>query len=86
MARYLNLSELAHVRWMATEAMCRRRPRRAGRVRSYVAVHRPPASGHPPRSLRPPQVPGPRRLLDTEEPPDVLQAVLAGLQRLGVAL
>jgi hypothetical protein len=36
MPRYLNLSELAHVRWLASEAVRWRRPRRAQRVRGYA--------------------------------------------------
>ncbi|GAA1460438.1 hypothetical protein NE857_05825 [Nocardiopsis exhalans] len=84
MPRYLNLSELAHVRWLATEAMRRHRPRRARRVRSYAPVPRTLALGQPLCSPRPPRVPAPRRPLDSA-PMAVLQAVLAGLQRLGVA-
>lgn len=34
--RYLNHSELAYVRWAATEAMRWRRPRRANRVRAFA--------------------------------------------------
>ena len=49
MARYLNLSELAHVRWLASEAVRWRRPRRARRVRAFA----------------PPPIPAPRRPLDT---------------------
>lgn len=75
MPRYLNLSKPAYVRRCALE-ITSRRPRRAGRVRVYVAI-RPP---RPPR----PTVPSPRRPLDTV-PIDVLRAVLAGLHRLAVA-
>lgn len=85
MTRYLNLSELAHVRWLASEAMRRRRPRRAGRVRSYAPVPRTLILDGPPRSPRPPLVPSPRRPLDTT-PLDGLHAALSGLQRLGVTL
>ncbi|GAB3695209.1 hypothetical protein [Nocardiopsis oceani] len=84
MPRYLNLSELAHVRWLASEAMCRRRPRRAGRVRAFAANPRSHSEARPARSPRPPLIPAPRRPLDTA-PLEVLHAVLAGLQRLGVA-
>ena len=35
--RYLNPSTLVAVKYMATEALRWRRPRRAARVRSYVA-------------------------------------------------
>lgn len=83
MPRYLNLSELAHVRWLASETMRRRRPRRAGRVRTYASKPRTFSGSRPPRSPRPPLVPSPRRPLDTA-PPDVLRAVLAGLHKLGV--
>ncbi|QRN81041.1 MAG: hypothetical protein JK586_06010 [Nocardiopsis sp. BM-2018] len=83
MARYLNLSELAHVRWLASEAM-RRRPRRARRVRSYAPVPPTVVLGGLSCSPRPLRVPAPRRPLDSA-PMDVLQAVLAGLRRLGVA-
>lgn len=34
--RYLNSSELVYVRWLATEALRWRRPRRASRVRTYA--------------------------------------------------
>ncbi|MGW5875154.1 hypothetical protein ACWFMI_01185 [Nocardiopsis terrae] len=71
MQRYLNLSELVHVRWLATETMRRRRPRRprrASRVRAFAPL---------------PRIPAPRRPLDAA-PLDVLHAVLAGLHRLGV--
>ena len=34
--RYLNLSELAYVRWLASEALRWRRPRRAHRVRAFA--------------------------------------------------
>ncbi|GAA1460131.1 hypothetical protein GCM10009603_20540 [Nocardiopsis exhalans] len=84
MARYLNLSELAHVRWLASEAMRRRRPRRARRVRAYAPVPRTLALGEPSRSPHPPRIPAPRRPLDSA-PMDVLQAVLAELRRFGVA-
>ncbi|GHC78594.1 hypothetical protein GCM10007079_16020 [Nocardiopsis terrae] len=85
MSRYLNLSELAHVRWLASETMRRRRPRRAGRVRAYAAKPRALSGSRSPRPPRPPLVPSPRRPLDTA-PLDVLHAVLAGLHRLGVSL
>ncbi|GAA1078143.1 hypothetical protein GCM10009642_13550 [Nocardiopsis metallicus] len=87
MPRYLNLSELAHVRWLASEAMRRRRPhrpRRARRVRAYAPAPRTLALGESSRSPLPPRIPAPRRPLDSA-PMDVLQAVLAGLRRLGVA-
>ena len=48
MPRYLNLSELAYVRWRAAEIMRSRRPRRAARVRAYA----------------PPAIPAPRRPVD----------------------
>lgn len=85
MPRYLNLSELAHVRWLASEAMRRRRPRRARRVRTYAPVPRTLILGGPPRSPRPPLIPAPRRPLDSA-PLQILQLLLAGLRRLGVAL
>ncbi|GAA1464843.1 hypothetical protein NE857_04180 [Nocardiopsis exhalans] len=84
MARYLNLSELAHVRWLASEAMRRRRPRRASRVRSYAPVPRNLTLEQPSCSPRPPRVPMPRRPLETA-PLQILQLLLAGLHRLGVA-
>ncbi|WP_017589985.1 hypothetical protein [Nocardiopsis ganjiahuensis] len=85
MPRYLNLSELAYVRHRASELVRRRRPRRAGRVRTYATAARTPMGARPPRSPRPPLVPSPRRPLDTA-PLDVLRAVLAGLHKLGVML
>ncbi|WP_083936464.1 hypothetical protein [Nocardiopsis ganjiahuensis] len=85
MPRYLNLSELAHVRWSASEAMRRRRPRRARRVRSYAPAHRTLSSGQPLCSPRPPRIPMPRRPLDSA-PLHILQLLLAGLRRLGVGL
>lgn len=84
MERYLNLSELAYVRHRAAELVRHRRPRKAGRVRTYASSPRTFSGAHPPRSSRPPLLPGPRRPLDTA-PLDVLRAVLFGLQRLGVA-
>lgn len=36
--RYLSLSEFVYVRRRAEEALCRCRPRRASRVRSYVTA------------------------------------------------
>lgn len=59
MSRYLNLSELAHVRWLASETMRRRRPRRAGRVRAYAAKPRALSGSRSPRPPRPPLVPSP---------------------------
>lgn len=50
-ARYLNPSELAYVRWLATEITRWRRPRRACRVRTFVLQ-------------APPRVPSPRRPVD----------------------
>ncbi|GAA1456542.1 hypothetical protein GCM10009603_03150 [Nocardiopsis exhalans] len=85
MTRCLNLSELAYVRYRATEILRRRRPRRAGRVRSYAANPRIHTEVRSSRPARPPLIPAPRRPLDTA-PLDVLQAVLAGLRRLGVAV
>jgi hypothetical protein len=79
--RYLNLSELAYVRHRAAELMRRRRPRRAGRVRAFAA-NLPFRSET--RPARPPLVPLPRRPLDSV-PLLILQTLLAGLQRLGVA-
>ncbi|GAA1092460.1 hypothetical protein GCM10009642_34380 [Nocardiopsis metallicus] len=85
MPRCLNLSELAYVRYRATEILRgRRRPRRAGRVRAFAANPRIHSETRPFRTARPPLIPSPRRPLDTA-PLDVLQAVLAGLRRLGVA-
>lgn len=81
MPRYLNLSELAHVRWLASDAM-RRRPRRAGRVRAFAAN---PRIHFEVRPARPPRVPAPRRPLDSA-PLQILQLFLAGLRRLGVAV
>ncbi|WP_306368104.1 hypothetical protein [Nocardiopsis sp. CC223A] len=43
--RYLNCSELVAARWLASEALRRRRPRRAARARMYVT--------HPARDLAP---------------------------------
>jgi hypothetical protein len=118
MARYLNLSELAHVRWLASEATRRRRPRKAGRVRAFAANPRIHSGASPTRSPRSPlvravasamtphseprprpygpatPVPLPRRPLASPArlrrpleaaPLEILQAVLAGLQRLGVS-
>ncbi|GAA1459276.1 hypothetical protein NE857_29740 [Nocardiopsis exhalans] len=84
MARYLNLSELAHVRWLASEAMRCRRPRRANRVRAYAPAPRKLILGQPSCAPRPPRVPAPRRPLEAA-PLQILQAVLSGLRRLGVA-
>ncbi|GAA1116386.1 hypothetical protein GCM10009642_63160 [Nocardiopsis metallicus] len=84
MARYLNLSELAHVRCLASEAMRNRRPRRASRVRSYAPAPRNLILGQPLCAPRPPRVPAPRRPLDTA-PLLILQRLLAGLRRLGAA-
>lgn len=83
MPRCLNLSELTYVRHRAAELVRRRRPRRVGRVRAYASAPRTLAGARTPRSPRPPQIPSPRRPLDTA-PLDVLQAVLAGLHRLEV--
>ncbi|MGW5875078.1 hypothetical protein ACWFMI_00795 [Nocardiopsis terrae] len=85
MPRCLNLPELASVRYRATEILRRRRPRRAGRVRAFAANPRIHSEARPSHSARPPLVPAPRRPLDTM-PLEVLQAVLAGLQRLGAAV
>ncbi|GAB3699505.1 hypothetical protein [Nocardiopsis oceani] len=85
MPRYLNLSELAYVRHRAAELLSCRRPRNAGRVRTYAATPRTQAEGRPPSSPRQPQVPGPRRPLDAA-PLDVLHTVLVGLRQPGVAL
>ena len=87
MERYLNLSELAHVHHRAAELLSRRRPRNAERVRTYAAAPRTLALAEvrPPRSPRPPQVPGPRRPLETA-PLVVLRAVLVGLRQPGVVL
>ena len=82
MPRCLNLSELTYARYRAAELMCRRRPRRAGRVRAFAA--NPPFRSET-RPARPPLVPLPRRPLDTA-PLEILQAVLSGLRRLGAAL
>lgn len=57
MPRYLNLSELVYVRHRAAELMRPRRPRRAGRVRTYAAKPRTFSGPKPTRSLRPPLVP-----------------------------
>ncbi|GAB3712154.1 hypothetical protein [Nocardiopsis oceani] len=92
MPRYLNLSELAYVRHRAAELVHRRRPHNAGRVRTYAAAPRTLTEVRPPRSPRPPQVPGPRRPLETA-PLQLLQTVLqtalqtipAGAHRPGVA-
>ena len=85
MARYLNLSEPSHARWLASETTRHRRPRKAKRVRNYAAKPRTFSGAKPLRSPRPPLVPSPRRPLDTA-PLDVLHAVLAGLHKLGVTL
>lgn len=82
MDRYLNLSELADVRHRAAELMRCRRPRRAGRVRAFAA--NPPLHSEE-RPARPPLVPLPRRPLDSV-PLLILQMLLSGFQRLGVAL
>ena len=50
-ARYLNPSEIAYVRWLATEITRWRRPRRAMRVRTFVLQG-------------PPPIPAPRRPID----------------------
>jgi hypothetical protein len=83
MPRYLNMSELAYVRHRASELVRHRRPRRAGRVRTYATAPRTPAPMRPLRAPRPPLLPSPRRPLDTA-PLDVLRAVLAGLHQLGL--
>lgn len=70
MARYLNLSELAYVRWRAAEIMRSRRPRRAARVRAFAP--------------EPPTIPAPRRPVDLV-PVGVLLRVVDGLRRLEVA-
>lgn len=89
--RYLNLSELAHVRWLASEAMRRRRPRKASRVRAFAAMTTPHPEPRPNGPVVP--VPLPRRPLSTSTPRlwpletaplQILHAVLTGLQRLGV--
>lgn len=52
MPRCLNLSELASVRYRATEILRRRRPRRAGRVRAFAAnprIHSEARHSHPAR-------------------------------------
>jgi hypothetical protein len=67
-----------------TSSQHRRRPRNAGRVRAFAANPRIHPEAHSSRSARPPLIPAPRRPLDTA-PMNVLQAVLAGLRRLGVA-
>lgn len=67
-ARYLNPSELVHVRWLASETTRWRRPHRAARVRPFAAV-------------APPLVPAPRRPVDVVDL-DLLHRVLAGLHRL----
>ena len=85
MPRYLNLSELAYVRHRAADLLSRRRPRNAGRVRTYAAAPRTLAEARSPRAPRPPQVPGPRRPLDAA-PLDVLHAVLVGSRQPGVVL
>lgn len=85
-SRYLNLSELAHVRWRAEEIIRRRRPRRASRVRRYTQV-RPAVTPQPvPDILAPhvPAIPEPRRPIDVTDPAP-LYRVLAGLYRLGEA-
>ncbi|MEU3020533.1 hypothetical protein ABZ635_24440 [Nocardiopsis sp. NPDC007018] len=77
--RYLKLCELACTRYLASEAMRRRRPRQAARVRAFAAN---PRRHHPSRSWAP-VAPSPRRPID-EVPAEVLRAVLAGLRRLVV--
>ncbi|MBR8742693.1 hypothetical protein [Nocardiopsis sp. MG754419] len=71
-ARYLNLSELAHVRWRAEQSIRWRRPRRAKRVRAFAVLW--PSSNLP-------RVPAPRRPVDVAGPV-VLQRVLEGLKAL----
>ncbi len=85
MPRCLNLSELTYVRYRAAELMCRRRPRRAGRVRAFAANLPFHSEARPARSARPPLIPAPRRPLDTA-PLEILQVVLSGLRRLGAVL
>lgn len=66
-ARYLNCSELVFVRYVASEALRRRRPRRALRVRAFVDPWLIP-------------VPPPRRPLDDQL--GILVRVLDGLRAL----
>lgn len=84
MTRYLNLSELAYVRHRAAELMRGRRPRRASRVRSYAPVPRTLILGQPLSVPHSPRIPMPRRPLEAA-PLRILQLLLAGLRRLGVA-
>ncbi|PWV44273.1 MULTISPECIES: hypothetical protein [Nocardiopsis] len=84
MPRYLNLSELAHVRWLASEARRRRRPRKAARVRDYASALQSLKGTAPSNSSRRPLVPSPRRPMDTV-PLDVLRDLVSALQRLAVA-
>lgn len=67
--RYLNLSELAYVRWLASEALRWRRPRRAARVRAFTLAG---------------PIPPPRRPVDLGDM-SVLVRVLHGLHRLEVS-
>jgi hypothetical protein len=76
--RSLNLSALACICLLASEAFHRRRPRQAARVRAFAANPRRTTSR--PRS---PLIPSPRRPVDAV-PVEVLGAVLAGLRRLAV--
>ncbi|WP_307869174.1 hypothetical protein [Nocardiopsis sp. B62] len=76
--RSLNLSQLVCVLYLATEAMSRRRPRQAARVRAFATNPRRTTS----RS-RGPLIPSPRRPIDAM-PMQVLGTVLAGLRRLAV--
>ncbi|GAA1074817.1 hypothetical protein [Nocardiopsis metallicus] len=90
--RYLNLSELARVRWLASEAMRRRRPRKAGRVRAFAMTATPHPEPRPHGPVLP--VPLPRRPLAASRPRrwpletaplQILQMLLTGLRQLGVA-
>lgn len=74
--RYLNPSALVAVRYLASEAMRHRRPRRAARVRSYAPL--PHRRETPLAPTAPPVVPAVPRVI----PLDVLSAVLDGLNRL----
>ncbi len=78
MPRYLNLSELAHVRWLASEAMRKRRPRKARRVRAFALM----AAPHPEPPPRPhgPIVPLPRQPVDHHL--GVLRTAVDGLRGL----
>ncbi|PWV48452.1 hypothetical protein BDW27_1104 [Nocardiopsis sp. L17-MgMaSL7] len=76
--RSLNLSALACMCYLASEAFRRRRPRQAARVRAFAANPRRTTS-----RPRGPLIPSPRRPIDTI-PMEVLGAVLAGLRRLAV--